>query len=557
LEERQRPGLLIYFPVIPGSGKSSICSSITASTFDPKNSGENYEEGDKLNRRETIVRQGDSVKAKYYTVVQQEKQEDPSSIYICDKNVPPISWRSVRDIGRDSRSTMLPALPDRSAFCTTHVTLSPSTVEKVEDQLEQERGTNTATTTVYPYSLHYLAVCMLRVLRREPKTHTGKLDSGLPTACLIVTKFYCLYKNYTSERLLEHVVEKTYQEEEEEEEDKHSTKSEKDQRYMSIPFFNRHPLPALPPPLSQILHEALSVHYATDTTASNIDKKALANHCRNFERRLRSILMEHSSFLDDLVVGVDESRMAFQTQVGEQVGRLKDTFDDGFREESVDAAGGVGVRIAAIDVECKAVWNILRGIVAKKNKKKESIIDGTNTITELPQFLLDLSPNNDDTDTNDTEDDVRLSLPSGKVDKQYIKKTHVTMAHHSQLTQSELHSRFDSLIGSKVKIRAKSLFYNDHVAALEIEIDDKNNEKGTSTAALPLPMNDFVHITVWCKDGVKSKEANELVERSGKKKGGDGGSGSIGDGGTKIVLEEPIMLEGVVAFWYGEKDIPF
>merc|ERR1712130_222938 len=47
----------------------------------------------------------------------------------------------------------------------------------------------------FPFSLPFLALCMSRVLNRQPNTHNGKLDMATNNACMIVVKFYCLYRS--------------------------------------------------------------------------------------------------------------------------------------------------------------------------------------------------------------------------------------------------------------------------------------------------------------------------------------------------------------------------
>jgi hypothetical protein len=51
----------------------------------------------------------------------------------------------------------------------------------------------------YPFCLPFLAVCMMRVLTRMPGTHEGRLDSGSERACMVVVKFFCLYRSLTAE----------------------------------------------------------------------------------------------------------------------------------------------------------------------------------------------------------------------------------------------------------------------------------------------------------------------------------------------------------------------
>jgi hypothetical protein len=99
-----RPGLLLFFPSIPGSGKSTLCSLDTEVDLRCK-----VQEMDELElngngdrplfpTRALIVRTGDDVKEKYWPLVKLEKAKNPASVYITDKNTPPISWSSVGQV---------------------------------------------------------------------------------------------------------------------------------------------------------------------------------------------------------------------------------------------------------------------------------------------------------------------------------------------------------------------------------------------------------------------------------------------------------------------------
>jgi hypothetical protein len=89
-------------------------------------------------------------------------------------------------------------LPDEGALATTEI----RGIQQLDGTVDEQKQ------HVYPFSLAYLAVCMARVLARPPGTHAGKLDSGTKRACLIVTKFYSLYRRIAADELLETMQEK-------------------------------------------------------------------------------------------------------------------------------------------------------------------------------------------------------------------------------------------------------------------------------------------------------------------------------------------------------------
>lgn len=179
-QEERRPGLLVHFPCIPGSGKSSLCSQDIHSYI--KQNAIRAKESDQQ-ARPVIVCEGDTVKGKYWHHVLLERLKHPDSILLADKNATPNVWDTVKDTCIKSHAVSIPVLPDCKALCTVKVMHS-----------DQE--------CYYPYSLEYLAVCMLRVLRRPKDSHAGKLDGSAEYAMLVVMMFYSLYRGITTEQFI-------------------------------------------------------------------------------------------------------------------------------------------------------------------------------------------------------------------------------------------------------------------------------------------------------------------------------------------------------------------
>eukprot|EP00555_Chaetoceros_dichaeta_P006410 CAMPEP_0198261936 /NCGR_PEP_ID=MMETSP1447-20131203/10539_1 /TAXON_ID=420782 /ORGANISM="Chaetoceros dichaeta, Strain CCMP1751" /LENGTH=777 /DNA_ID=CAMNT_0043949995 /DNA_START=792 /DNA_END=3127 /DNA_ORIENTATION=+ len=460
-KERQRPGLLIIFPVIPGSGKSSLCNGVTPAALGI---------GD---GREVVVRAGDRVKGKYYPVVEREKYEDPSSIYIADKNGAPSSWRTILDICTKSQGFPIAVVPDILAFCDTSIV---STVEK-------SRGNSVEIRYNYPYSLHYLAVCMLRVLQRKPSSHDGKLDSGCQTACMIVVMFFCLYRDVTTEKLLARLSKRG---------------NSNSNPVITVPFFAKEELPNLPDDLDKVVRDAISLHYTMDAQGAKSTRK----RCAEFELHLRNTLILHADFLQDLTCAEKDSKASFISQMSDQVHSLNDSYE-------VDESDKVShVRLVSIDIDYSAVHDILRAL-AKDNSSAPEIL------CNLPEK----TGHNDDSSDSD----------------RFIEKTHVTLAHHSEMSQEEIQSRFGSIVGLAVEIQVKSLIYSTNVAALEIEVAE--TFESDVSQILPQPFKDFQHITVWCAKGFRGVESHALP--SGVKNGE----------AKKIMLDKPIILKGTVTFW--------
>ena len=182
-----RPGALIFFPCIPGFGKSTITDL----------RGDDLEKINLSNKgRKVKVLSSDSLKQKFWPQVRQEKVGDTSSIFIADKNAPPNAWDTVSSICDGARNKAISILPSGAALRTTEVEggielLTPNTSKKISYVKHY-----------YPFSLQYLAVCITRVLNRSRGTHAGGLDKSTADACMIVIKFYCLYRNISSENLV-------------------------------------------------------------------------------------------------------------------------------------------------------------------------------------------------------------------------------------------------------------------------------------------------------------------------------------------------------------------
>jgi hypothetical protein len=166
--------------------------------------------------------------------------KDRTAIILADKNVPSVSWDAIAEIAGNTRSVLVPVIPDSTALQTTTVTGA-----RGPDGTIVQNGE----TRIYPFSLLFLSVCMARVLDRTPNTHEGKLDSGVSNACLVVVKFYAFYQGISAQSFVGSL-----------------------QRKMSlrgafctlspirVPFFERDLCGDFPEELSEVLIEALQAN---------------------------------------------------------------------------------------------------------------------------------------------------------------------------------------------------------------------------------------------------------------------------------------------------------
>jgi hypothetical protein len=209
-----RRGMLVYFPLLPGFGKSTLCDALKDASFIENQSEgrvrmeQAFEKQDithakesepqtaamKMKPRKLIVRVGDAVKEKFWPMVRYEQQQQSSSIFVADKNLPPNTWYMIRELtGRNTCA--MAVLPDSSALCDTVVRgdyYLPSTTTA-----EGSNGdVGSRSTSIYPFSLAFLAACMARVLARQQ--HSGKLDSSDPLACMVVVRFFSFFRGISA-----------------------------------------------------------------------------------------------------------------------------------------------------------------------------------------------------------------------------------------------------------------------------------------------------------------------------------------------------------------------
>ncbi|KAI5065871.1 hypothetical protein GOP47_0018495 [Adiantum capillus-veneris] len=144
-------GIIIFFPGIPGCGKSALCEELFK---DP---------GDLANGRTIRSLMGDLVKGKYWSLLAKQHQQGPATgVTLADKNAPNVEvWKTVGDISKSTSAIGVPVVPDSGG------------------------------TEYNPFSLEELALFMYRVLQRT--NHPGNLDKKSPNAGYVLLMFYNLY----------------------------------------------------------------------------------------------------------------------------------------------------------------------------------------------------------------------------------------------------------------------------------------------------------------------------------------------------------------------------
>ena len=472
-----RPGMLVFFPSMPGAGKSSVAGEETEKQLrdDLAEYGKNHS---------LVVRMGDKTKGKYWSVVKQERKKNVSSLYIADKNVPSPTWGLVASLCNETKAMAVPIFPDDASLKTTIV----NGIRKPDGSMDHERK------HVYPFSLHYLAVCMHRVVSRPPNTHPGKLDSSTDRACMIVLLFFGLYRRSTAEEFRQNLQHQFQQ------------SGAVLGSPIEVPFFSKRTPDDLPHDLKDVLTEALQAYYGYDLSKKD-PTKVNDTYIADLESRLRQVLMSHTEYIEGLTVDISESRKYFKSQFMERVTEL-DSIESWHDAETGNRSAFI--KLSSIDVDVNDVHALLASLLEESG--------------ELDSLAKQMAGDSDS-----------LQYLTGQTcqDRRFITNTHVTLAHCKESTQAEMRNMIGSIIGEKIEMQVVALLWDEKVAAMEVEL----SEHTTVGSVLPHPKRSFTHITVWCQEGASAFMSNGLPEK-------------VRQGGAhRVVLEKPASLLGELAFW--------
>lgn len=247
------------------------------------------------------------------------------------------------------------------------------------------------------------------------------------------------------------------------------------------------------------------MQYGYDLDKIDTDKQE-DPYLEDLESRLRACLQQHRDNVLRMTCDEATSRQRFIAQLVERVAEAGALESYYVSSESMTASF---IKIASVDVDVKSVHGVLRSFF------------GDDRFEPFWRTTLgDCSPDEAFSD-------------SSKLDRNFVAKTHVTMAHFRQMKQEELKEAFEPLCGSRVEITVSSLLWSDRAAALAVTVAVKT-ENG---ADMPPPKNSFAHITVWHDERASAVESNDLPKlvKSGE--------------AHQIDFVDPIRLTGVVSLW--------
>lgn len=205
---------------------------------------------------------------------------------------------------------------------------------------------------------------------------------------------------------------------------------------------------------------------------------------------MRGIIREHRSFLLGLTANKSTSRKLFISRV------LK-------RVLEVESPNSDFIKIVSIDVPRVAVHSVLR----TQTDADSDVLNG--------RLHYNAFEKGEYTGT------------------EYVLNTHVTLAHHSQLPQTELRNMFQPIVNKQVEVQITSLVWSQRIAALAVSIPPQT----TDGIDIPQAQNLFTHVTIWHLDGVPPSVSNSLPQLLGKGQA------------KRIQFHRKTTLTGKIRFW--------
>ncbi len=244
------------------------------------------------------------------------------------------------------------------------------------------------------------------------------------------------------------------------------------------------------------------------------------------EQQLRALVKKHTPLLQSFTVPVEISQHSFITQLSEFVSTL---LNSGRSVGSPLDASSKSIRIVSIDIDVDDVHRLVTLESLSHADLADFIqgIGGLNKCGASPSPVPSVSSNTKlATDQDENKDVSRCIL-----------KTHVTMAHCSQLSQYQIRGSFEPFLGMTFDVSVSGIHFSSEVAALDVALIQPIADHGPFTVEFPQPTNQYPHITIWCSSGVEPYQSNHLPEKlmSGE--------------ANRIMFDKPAVLRGILSFW--------
>ena len=241
-----------------------------------------------------------------------------------------------------------------------------------------------------------------------------------------------------------------------------------------------------------------------------MDGEILLKLCNDIDARLKTEIIKNSEFLASICTSESISKASFISQL-KALRLRKEDIDEGHTKKRDS------IKLVAVDIKFSDVWNTIQQTCA------------TNEL--FKSFLHTVFGDDSKRISTMKKDHLAEAITSleKKIYGQIIKETHITIAHFSTVSSCEMRSLFGSYEGEIVNITVNALLIGSEAAALEV------SNIRVMNGTLLKSRNEFVHISIWCKESAKS--SNELSNLASN------------GAAARIELPSPQHLTGRVSFW--------
>jgi hypothetical protein len=250
----------------------------------------------------------------------------------------------------------------------------------------------------------------------------------------------------------------------------------------------------------------------------------------DLELRLRNTLQQYQDVVLQMTVDISHTRRCFVQSLVDKINEVDSMLT------SYDAPPSL-IKLVAIDIDRKMVYDVLQDLMYHEDEELRSVLG--HKLQGHSSWEGILHNNND-------EDDNKISIELG-----FVTKTHVTLVHSRDMSQSNIRSIYTPYIESSVELTTNAIYYNERVMALAIKNKIHQSEITTndgtvlpiapplsSSSGQPQELNrDFLHITIWCNNGVSAFEANTLPSL-------------VEEGKARRIAFPEQVLQGNISFWY-------
>ena len=166
---------------------------------------------------------------------------------------------------------------------------------------------------------------------------------------------------------------------------------------------------------------------------------------------MRHTLEKYQDVVLGLTADLSETRQRFVQSVVDKVKEV-DTMSTSYD------APPLLIELVAINVDRKSVYDILQDLQGHQD----------DTLTNFLEQILQ---------GNSWESIIQNEHDSSVEELGFVNKTHVTLAHYRDMSQSNMQSLYTPYIESSVELTTNAIYYNERIMALAIKNNINNNTK--------------------------------------------------------------------------------